>query len=167
MYLSFRIVFWKNQCTLPRKVLPRACFSFDITLIIQDFSCICKSCPQLFTPWGVEIRHLFLSNMNKIQEIEKSSLAFCAVLWAASSTETPQSSATAASVCTRYPEWLILPRIGCGARYGQSVSTSSRSRGTASAASRTRRAFLKVNVPEKEIYHPRRVSSRAISGLPL
>ena len=45
-----------------------------------------------------------------------------------------------------------MPRYGTGARYGESVSISSRSSGTRRATSCTSVAFLNVTMPDSEIW---------------
>ena len=93
-------------------------------------------------------------------------IAFSQVVLAHSSSLIPSASERAVQVYERFPEWLSVPRSGCGARYGQSVSMSTDFGERTAAASFVFLAFLKLIVPENEIRQPMRSSSRAISALP-
>src|SRR3981081_3240776 len=61
-----------------------------------------------------------------------------------SATPTPLSSATLAAVWATKAGSLVLPRVGTGARYGASVSTSRRSSGMSRTTARRLSAALKV-----------------------
>src|SRR5207302_1582010 len=67
----------------------------------------------------------------------------------------PRASASASTVCTTYAGSFRLPRTGCGARYGQSVSARILSAGTWVSALRSSGAFLYVTLPAIEVYRPR------------
>src|SRR6266851_3032403 len=67
------------------------------------------------------------------------------------SRDSPRARASAAATADTYAGSLRLPRWGTGARYGASVSTSSRSRGHAITRSASVQ-FLKVIMPLKEKY---------------
>src|SRR6266508_1086035 len=85
---------------------------------------------------------------------EKQALAFASMRAARSTTSSSRASASAATVWTTFAGSFGRPRRGCGARYGESVSTSSRSPGTARAAARRSYAFLNVTLPANETYQP-------------
>ena len=57
-----------------------------------------------------------------------------------------------------------LPRCGTGARYGASVSTSTRSSGALAAAARTSSAFLNETIPLNERYAPSAERARGLVG---
>ena len=63
----------------------------------------------------------------------------------------PRTRAISSATCFTNPGWLVCPRCGTGARYGESVSISMRSSGMAAATSRSAAAFLKVTMPENEM----------------
>src|SRR5262249_9734975 len=63
----------------------------------------------------------------------KSRRAFSAVSTASSPRSTERSCATFSATSHTYDGSLRLPRLPCGARYGQSVSTSTRSAATSGA----------------------------------
>src|SRR5262249_46448799 len=74
-----------------------------------------------------------------------------ASIWAPSvSTSTPRVCARAATVWMTNAGSFRFPRTGCGARYGQSVSASRRSAGTAAAAARSSSAFGYVTLPAND-----------------
>src|SRR5207247_9686215 len=60
----------------------------------------------------------------------KTAAAFASICRARSSRSSPRIAASADSVWTTCAGSFVVPRTGCGARYGQSVSTSRRSAGT-------------------------------------
>ena len=62
-----------------------------------------------------------------------------------------------------YAGSFVRPRTGCGARYGLSVSASSRSAGTR-APPRAARAFLYVTLPANETYQPRSSAGSSSAG---
>src|SRR5579859_1677094 len=72
----------------------------------------------------------------------------------------PLMSASTAAVCATKAGSQRLPRWGIGARKGESVSTNSFSSGKSRAVSRRSSDFLKVRMPDNEIYKP---SSTAFS----
>src|SRR5580692_7436214 len=72
---------------------------------------------------------------------------FVVVAAASASISRPFSVATKAAVAATNAGSLRLPRYGIGARYGASVSTSSRSSGVIRAASRTASDVLNVITP--------------------
>src|SRR5207237_579715 len=76
--------------------------------------------------------------------------AFASIRRPSSSGSSPRVSASAASVCTTYAGSFVLPRTGCGARYGQSVSARILSTGTCAAAPRSSAALGYVTFPAKE-----------------
>src|SRR5262245_2036200 len=80
----------------------------------------------------------------------KAREAFSSVWAAKAAAATSRTSASAATVCTRFAGSLGRPRTGCGLRYGLSVSTSSRSSGTSRAACRRSSAFVYVTLPANE-----------------
>src|SRR6185503_4691559 len=71
----------------------------------------------------------------------KAALALASSRVASSLGSSPRASASAATVWTTFAGSFGRPRLGCGARYGLSVSASSRSCGTARAAWRSSSAF--------------------------
>ena len=76
--------------------------------------------------------------------------AFAWVWAATASTVASRASARTRTVCTTFAGSFRVPRIGCGARYGLSVSTRILSAGTAPAASRRATAFGYVTLPANE-----------------
>ncbi len=86
---------------------------------------------------------------------------------ASCSRETPLMAANTRAVCATFAGSLRLPRTGTGARYGASVSTSSRSSGRSRAMARNSSDFGKVRMPEKLTIaahlHPGFASCRATS----
>src|SRR5262245_22562148 len=76
---------------------------------------------------------------------------------------------TSASLRAVQPTWvgsLRSPGTGTGARYGQSVSASTRSRGTVFAVARRSSAFLYVSMPAKEMNRPMSRQAAAIAASP-
>src|SRR5581483_116616 len=80
----------------------------------------------------------------------KAAFAFASTCASSSEGSSSRAAATAASVCTTFAGSFGRPRTGCGARYGLSVSTSTRSAGTWLAASRSSDAFGKLTFPANE-----------------
>ena len=76
--------------------------------------------------------------------------ALRSIACSSTSTSSPRASASTASVCSTLAGSFRLPRSGCGARYGLSVSARMRSAGTAAAASRSSAAFGYVTFPANE-----------------
>src|SRR5207247_7383483 len=80
----------------------------------------------------------------------KAAVAFASICAASASNSSPRASASAATVWTTYAGSFVLPRTGCGARYGQSVSARISSAGRARAASRRSSAFPYVTFPAND-----------------
>src|SRR6266542_4962783 len=76
----------------------------------------------------------------------KQRAAFALICAASSATSALRACASTATVCTTFAGSFGRPRRGTGARYGESVSTSRRSGGTAYAAERRSCAFLYVKI---------------------
>ena len=76
--------------------------------------------------------------------------AFASICRPSSAGSSPRVSASTATVCTTYAGSFVLPRTGCGARYGQSVSARIRFFGTWTAASRRSDAFGYVTFPAND-----------------
>src|SRR5438132_665911 len=83
---------------------------------------------------------------------EKHSVAFRSICCSSSAGSARRARARAASVWTTFAGSFRRPRTGCGARYGESVSTRMRRGGTSVAASRRSTAFGKVAFPAKDTY---------------
>src|SRR6185369_6743510 len=87
----------------------------------------------------------------RYSSIPNNRQAFSVVCLAKSSAETPRSSARLFAVARTHAGSLRFPRKGCGARYGESVSTRIRSAGICAATSRKSCDFLNVTIPAKEM----------------
>src|SRR4029079_11841128 len=74
-------------------------------------------------------------------ESANAALAFASICRSRASTAVPRTSARTASVWRTLAGSLRLPRTGCGARYGLSVSARMLSAGTRAAAARSSSAF--------------------------
>src|SRR6266849_511474 len=94
----------------------------------------------------------------------KAAVAFASICTASASGLAPRASASTATVWTTYAGSFVLPRTGCGARYGQSVSARINSVGTARAASRKSSAFAYVTFPANDTYQPRSTASASSAG---
>ena len=81
----------------------------------------------------------------------KAAAAFASIRAASSSASSPLAAARARAVWTTFAGSFGLPRTACGARYGESVSTRSRSTGTRPAAERRSSAFGYVRLPANEM----------------
>src|SRR5688500_13404838 len=95
---------------------------------------------------------------------EKAAVAFASMRAASSAASSPRAAASAATVWTTWAGSFGLPRNGCGARYGLSVSARILSAGTCAAASRSSAAFGYVTLPAKEKYHPDASPAASSSG---
>ena len=71
---------------------------------------------------------------------------------------------TSSSTNRTYDGSLVLPRLGTGARYGESVSIRIDSIGIAFATSLISCAFLNVIIPEKEIKNPLGTEGRLVQA---
>src|SRR5579884_1360155 len=80
----------------------------------------------------------------------KSCSAFLETAAARTPGSCPRVSATRSAIITTCAGSLRRPLTGCGARTGESVSTSRRSRGTRAATSRNSSAFGKVTLPAND-----------------
>src|SRR5262249_47736323 len=85
----------------------------------------------------------------------KQAAAFSSICRSRAGGSSPPACARAASVCTTYAGSFRLPRSGCGARYGESVSARMRSAGTCVALRRRSTAFGNVALPAKDTYQRR------------
>lgn len=88
--------------------------------------------------------------LERCHPIAKTARVAAAVAAATSSTGSDFNCATASPTTVTNAGLFCSPRCGTGARKGASVSTSSRSRGHTSRASRTFDAFLNVMIPLNE-----------------
>src|SRR5262249_59727237 len=84
----------------------------------------------------------------------KTASALASTVLSRSPYATPRTSASRPAVATTLAGWLGTPRTFCGARNGESVSTRTRSAGTAAAASRSTSDFGYVILPANEQYQP-------------
>src|SRR6266508_4142394 len=94
----------------------------------------------------------------------KQRAAFASICAASSAASALRARAKATTMCTTFAGSFGRPRRGSGARYGESVSTSSRSAGTAYAAERRSCAFLYVTLPANEMYQPRSSAGSSSAG---
>src|SRR5262249_60860507 len=90
-----------------------------------------------------------------------SASKFAVVCAATSASGTFHNDASVSATFTTYAGSLSRPRNGTGARYGVSVSISTRSCGSTFAQARSASAPRKVRVPENERQKPRFMSDRA------
>jgi hypothetical protein len=86
-----------------------------------------------------------------LSEAWKAFLAFSAVAATSISVGAPRTSASVPSVKSTFWGAFARPRSFCGARNGESVSTKSRSSGTAAAATRRCSFFGYVTLPANEV----------------
>src|SRR5262249_49716328 len=93
-----------------------------------------------------------------------AAVALASILVPSSEASSPRAAASAVTVCTTYAGSFGLPRTGCGARYGLSVSARMRSPGTRAAASRSSGAFGYVTFPANDTYHPRSSAGASSDG---
>src|SRR5690242_7367771 len=95
---------------------------------------------------------------------EKHSAALRSICCSSSAGSSPRACASAASVWTTLAGSFGLPRTGCGARYGESVSARMRSPGTCVAARRRSTALGKVALPANETHQPRSSAVGSMCG---